>query len=79
MVAVTRHCDYVVIGAGSAGCVLARRLSEASGVRVIHRLRVHGTEGLRVVDASVIPLLPRGHTNAATIMIGERASDLLRV
>ncbi|MCW2866467.1 MAG: choline dehydrogenase [Marmoricola sp.] len=41
-------------------------------------LRVRGVEGLRVADASVMPMVPRGNTNAASIMIGERAADLLR-
>jgi choline dehydrogenase-like flavoprotein len=40
-------------------------------------LRVLGTEGLRVVDASVMPTIIRGNTNAATIAIAERASDLI--
>ena len=42
------------------------------------RLRVHGLEGLRVADASVMPALIGGHTNAAAIMIGERAADFVR-
>jgi choline dehydrogenase-like flavoprotein len=39
---------------------------------------VHGTEGLRVVDASVFPDLIGGNINAAVVMIAERASDLIR-
>jgi choline dehydrogenase len=42
------------------------------------QLRVNGIEGLRVVDASAMPTVPRGNTNAPTIALAERAADLIR-
>ncbi len=50
----------------------------ALGTVVDEQLRVQGVEGLRVVDASVMPVVPRGNTNAPTIAIAERAADLLK-
>jgi choline dehydrogenase len=54
------------------------RMGADAGAVVDGDLKVNGVAGLRVIDASVMPTLPGGHTNAPTITIAEKAADLLR-
>ena len=55
------------------------RMSDTEPDAVVDsQLRVHGLQGLRVIDASIMPVIPRGNTNAPTIMIAERGADLVR-
>jgi choline dehydrogenase len=55
------------------------RMSDAHEQAVVDsRLRVHGLQGLRVIDASIMPTITGGNTNAPTIMIAERGADLIR-
>jgi choline dehydrogenase len=55
------------------------RMGNDDGAVVDPELRVRGIDGLRVADASVMPRIIRGHTNAPSIVIGERAADLLKL
>ncbi len=56
----------------------ARMSDTAEDAVVDSKLRVHGLQGLRVIDASVMPTIVGGNTNAPTIMIAERGADLIR-
>jgi len=54
------------------------RMGPGPNAVVDDKLKVYGLEGLRVADASIFPTMPSGNTNAASIMVGERASDLIK-
>ena len=54
------------------------RMGPGPNTVVDDHLRVHGIAGLRVADASIFPTMPSGNTNAPSIMVGEKAADLIR-
>jgi len=55
------------------------RMSDTHAEAVVDsRLRVHGLQGLRVIDASIMPTITGGNTHAPTVMIAERGADLVR-
>lgn len=71
---VARHVS-TTLGHFVGTCKMGTR--KDSGV-VDHRLQVHGISGLRVVDASVMPTIIAGHTNAPVYMIAEKAGEMIK-
>jgi choline dehydrogenase len=69
---IRRTCQHTYHPTGTA------RIGSADEGAVDHELRVHGVEGLRVADVSVMPTITHGNTQAPAYMIGEKAADLVR-
>jgi choline dehydrogenase len=78
----TEGDEELVRAAGDLGTTIFHpvgtcAMGPGDGAVVDHRLRVHGIDGLRVIDASVMPRITSGNTNAPTYMIAERGAEFL--
>lgn len=70
--AIRRHAKTIYHPVGTC------KMGRDSMAVVDAQLRVHGIDGLRIADASIMPNIPGGNTNAPSIMIGEKASDMIK-
>ena len=69
--------DIVLAGSRDASVLSGSSLERDDSV-VDASLKVHGTDALRIADASIVPTIPNAHTHATAVMIGEKAADLIR-
>ena len=63
---------------GADSAALSCKMGNDPMAVVNDRLQVHGVTGLRVIDASIMPTITSGNTNAPTVMIAERGADFIK-
>lgn len=71
------YASRTVISNNHPSCSCPMMPRESGGV-VDHRLRVYGTANLRIVDSSIMPLIPRGNIQTSVYAVAERAADIIK-